>query len=59
MGFVITFGWIGLAVSSRIIGAMGGSDPKQLPTALLVLPAASALMVVIMLVLRGITPKKA
>ena len=59
MGFVITFGWVGLAVSSRIIGALGGSDPKQLPTALLVLPAASALMVVIMLVLRGMTPKKA
>jgi len=30
-----------------------------LPPALLVLPAVSALMVVIMLVLRGITPKKA
>ena len=59
MGFVITFGWVGLAVSSSIIGALGGSDPKQLPTALLVLPAASALMVVIMLVLRGMTPKKA
>lgn len=59
MGFVITFGWVGLAVSSRIIGALGGTDPKQLPTALLVLPAASALMVVIMLVLRSITPKKA
>lgn len=59
MGFVITFGWVGLAVSSRIIGALGGSDPKQLPTALLVLPTASALMVVIMLVLRGMTPKKA
>ena len=50
MGFVITFGWVGLAVSSRIIGALGWSDPKQLPTALLV---------VIMLVPRGMTPKKA
>jgi fucose permease len=59
MGFVITMGWVGLAVSSRIIGALGGSDPKQLPTALLVLPAVSALMVVIMLVLRGMTPRKA
>lgn len=59
MGFVITFGWVGLAVSSRVIGALGGADPKQLPTALLVLPAASALMVVIMIVLRAITPKKA
>jgi len=59
MGFVITFGWVGLAVSSRIIGALGGNDPAQLSTALLVLPAASALMVLIMLVLRGITAKKA
>jgi hypothetical protein len=59
MGFVITFGWVGLAVSSRVIGALGGADPKQLPTALMVLPAASALMVVIMIVLRAITPKKA
>ncbi len=59
MGFVITFGWVGLAVSSGIIGALGGADPKQLPTALMVLPAASALMVVIMIVLRAITPKKA
>jgi hypothetical protein len=42
-----------------VIGALGGADPKQLPTALMVLPAASALMVVIMIVLRAITPKKA
>ena len=59
MGFVITFGWVGLAVSSQIIGALGGNDPSRLSTALLVLPGASALMVVIMLVLRGMTAKKA
>jgi fucose permease len=59
MGFVITFGWVGLAVSSRVIGALGGNDPSQLSSALMVLPAASALMVVIMIVLRSITPKKA
>ena len=59
MGFVITFGWVGLAVSSSIIGALGGNDPKQLSTALLVLPGVSALMVVIMFVLRSMTPKKA
>ncbi|MBI2684787.1 MAG: MFS transporter [Acidobacteria bacterium] len=58
MGFVITFGWVGLAVSSRVIGALGGNDPKRLGTALMVLPAVSALMVVIMLVIRGMTPKK-
>ncbi|HEU0120352.1 MAG TPA: MFS transporter [Bryobacteraceae bacterium] len=59
MGFVITFGWFGLAVSSRVIGALGGNDPAQLGTALMVLPAVSALMVVIMLIIRTITPKKA
>ncbi len=59
MGFTITFGWVGLAVSSRVIGALGGNDPSQLSTALMVLPAASALMVVIMLVLKSMTPKKA
>jgi fucose permease len=59
MGFVITFGWVGLAVSSRVIGALGGNDPQRLGSALMVLPAASALMVMIMLVLRTMSPKKA
>jgi len=59
MGFVITFGWVGLAVSSRVIGALGGNNPAQLGTALMVLPAVSGLMVVIMIILRAITPKKA
>ncbi|HZT30024.1 MAG TPA: MFS transporter [Bryobacteraceae bacterium] len=44
MGIVITCGWIGLAVSSRIIGAVAGGDPKRLRKALLVLPAASVIM---------------
>ncbi len=47
MGIVITFGWIGLAVSSRVIGAIAGTDPKRLKTALLILPAASVLMVLV------------
>lgn len=32
MGIVITFGWVGLAVSSQIIGALGGDDPSKLGT---------------------------
>jgi fucose permease len=52
MGIVITCGWIGLAVSSRIIGAIAGEDPKRLKVALLVLPAFSVLMIVVNLVLR-------
>jgi fucose permease len=53
MGIVITFGWIGLAVSSRVIGAIAGTDPKRLKTALLVLPGASVLMILINLALRA------
>jgi fucose permease len=45
MGIVITCGWIGLAVSSRIIGGIAGGDPTRLKRALLVLPAFSILMV--------------
>jgi fucose permease len=52
MGIVITSGWIGLAVSSKIIGAVAGGDDKRLGTALLVLPAFSLLMVLVNLALR-------
>ncbi|MGH9632911.1 MAG: MFS transporter [Bryobacteraceae bacterium] len=51
MGIVITFGWIGLAVSSRVIGAIAGPDPTRLKTALLILPAGSVLMILLNLVL--------
>ena len=51
MGIVITFGWIGLAVSSNVIGAIAGPDPRRLKTALLLLPGAAALMVVVNLLL--------
>ncbi|MFN3324050.1 MAG: MFS transporter [Bryobacteraceae bacterium] len=52
MGIVITFGWIGLAVSSPIIGAIAGEGSADLNTALLVLPAASVLMIIVNLALR-------
>lgn len=51
MGIVITSGWIGLAVSSPIIGAVAGSDPRRLKTALLILPAAAVLMIIVNLAL--------
>jgi fucose permease len=54
MGIVSMFGWIGLAVSSRIIGAIGGEDPKQLKKALLLLPAFSVLMIIVNLALRAV-----
>ena len=45
IGFVITCGWIGLAVSSRIIGFIAGGDPRRLKKALLVIPVSAVLMV--------------
>jgi len=53
IGIVITSGWIGLAVSSRIIGSIAGGDPKRLKKALLVLPGMAALMIVVNLAIRA------
>src|ERR1051326_5502009 len=53
MGVVITSGWIGLAVSSRIIGSIAGGDTKRLKKALLLLPAMAALMIAVNLALHA------
>jgi fucose permease len=53
MGFAITCGWAGLAVSSRIIGGIAGGDPKRLKKALLVIPAFSVVMVALNLAIRA------
>ena len=45
IGFAITCGWAGLAVSSRIIGAIAGDDPKRIRKALLLIPASAVLMI--------------
>ncbi len=45
IGFAITCGWAGLAVSSRIIGAIAGGDPTRLKKALLLIPGSAVLMV--------------
>lgn len=53
IGFTITCGWIGLAVSSRLIGAIAGWDPKRLKRALLVIPAFSVVMIALNLVIQS------
>jgi fucose permease len=53
IGFVITCGWTGLAVSSRIIGLIAGGDPTRLKKALLVIPASALLMVGLDLAIRS------
>lgn len=45
LGIVITFGWAGLAVSSRVIGGIAGGDATRLRKALLVIPASAVLMI--------------
>ncbi|MDP2997571.1 MAG: MFS transporter [Bryobacterales bacterium] len=59
MGIVITCGWIGLAVSSPIIGGIAGAGSANLKTALLVLPAVSVMMIAVNLVLRPMLKKAA
>ncbi len=58
MGIVITSGWIGLVVSSPIIGRIAGDDPTRLQTALLVLPACSVAMVIVNLALRPMLTRR-
>jgi MFS transporter, FHS family, glucose/mannose:H+ symporter len=52
IGIVITCGWIGLAVSSRMIGAIASGDPKRLKKALMIIPAFSVGIFVLNVALR-------
>ncbi len=53
IGFAITCGWAGLAVSSRVIGAIAGGDALRLRKALMVIPASAVLMVILSLAIRA------
>ena len=53
IGFVITCGWTGLAVSSRIIGFIAGGDPRRLKKALMIIPGSAVLMFVLDLAIRS------
>jgi fucose permease len=50
-GIAATAGWLGLVVSSPVIGSIAGDDPKRLKKALLVLPVMSLVMVLVTLAL--------
>jgi fucose permease len=56
MGMVIACGWLGLAVSSPIIGGVANSSSLQ--TGLLLLPAFSVAMIVVNLALRPVLSKR-
>jgi fucose permease len=51
IGAAVTCGWLGLVTSSPIIGGIAGSEASGLKKALLLLPAAGALMFVVTLAL--------
>jgi fucose permease len=59
MGIVITFGWVGILVSSPIIGSIAGEDATKYATALLILPAGAVIMFLLAIVLKPMTGKKA
>jgi fucose permease len=49
LGFVMTCGWSGLAVSSPIIGSIAGGDPLRLKKALLLIPGSAVLLIALVL----------
>lgn len=53
IGFAITCGWAGLAVSSRIIGAIAGDNPLRIRTALLLIPSSAVVMIGLNLAIRS------
>ena len=53
IGFAITCGWVGLAVSSRIIGGIAGGDPLRLRKALMVIPISAVLMLILSLAIQA------
>ena len=57
MGIVITCGWIGLTVSSSIIGSIAGEDKSNLPAALNIFPICSVIMLVLLIVLSMVQKK--
>jgi fucose permease len=59
IGIAVTMGWVGVALSSTLIGGIAGANPDRLGKALLVIPAVSVLMVVVNLIFRRLLRKSA
>lgn len=59
IGMVVTSGWIGLAVSSRVIGVIAGTDPKRIKTGLLLLPLFSLALTILAILVRFRTQRPA
>jgi fucose permease len=57
IGIVVTMGWIGVGLSSRLIGSIAGDNPHGLSAALLVIPALSVLMCLVNLAFRRWLPR--
>lgn len=51
IGLAVTCSWIGLAVSSRVIGSIAAGNPARLKRALLVIPGMSAVIIAVTLAL--------
>jgi len=56
LGIVVAAGWLGLVVSSRVIGAIAGGKTTRLRTALLVIPASALIMIGLGLAIRSVGP---
>jgi len=52
LGLALVFGWLGLAVSTPIIGSIAGGDTKRIKPALLVLPAFGVIIAAVSFALR-------
>jgi fucose permease len=57
IGIAVTMGWVGVAVSSGIIGGIAGTNPNRLGFALLVIPAFAVLMCFVNLAFRPLLPR--
>ena len=52
LGIAIASGWLGLAVSSRMIGVIAGGDAKRLGKALMLIPTFSVVMLAVTVAIR-------